>query len=332
MCSDHFTEGCFKINGQRRCLKVGAVPSISNFGRKKIERASRTSRWLRVAPSSRPPVLSEEATSETTHDVDLDRTWSDSSTVRMETETNSIELQSTSAPMDVQQTSSSTQTNLTSDDISFFESLAQESVKLKRKIQAERMKSFRLRKKITNLQEALTDLQEQSVISHNLVDQLLETGGPDMLSLIENELRNSSRNSGSIRYTDEVKQFAMTVYFHSPAAYRYLRTCFTLPHERTLVGWLAHIDGFTDAAFQLLKTKLDKDEIEPECVLIIDSMALRKQRVYSHQEGRNLGYVDIGTGEDRSKLAGEALVFLIKGLKTKWRYPIGYFLVGKFTL
>lgn len=301
-------------------MKVGAIPS-------------RTSRGLRETPTFRPHVTIKEATSETTHDVDLDGAFSDTSTVPMETETRSIDLQSTSATTDV--TESSTQTYLTSEDVSFFESLAEESVKIKRKIQAERMKSYRLRKKVKNLQEALTDLQEQSVISSDLVDQLLETGGPDMLSLIENELRNSSRNPGSIRYTDEVKKFAMTVYFHSPAAYRYLRTCFTLPHERTLVRWLAHIDGrpgFTDATLQLLKAKLEKEEIEPECVLIIDSMALRKQRVYSHQEGRNLGYVDIGTGEDRSKLAGEALVFLIKGLKTKWRYPIGYFLVGKIRL
>ena len=58
-------------------------------------------------------------------------------------------------------------------------------------------------------------------------------------------------------------------------------------------------------------------------------MSLRKQILYSSQEGRNLGYVDIGIGDDDVRLAGEALVFMVNGLKTKWKYPIGYFLVGK---
>lgn len=52
-------------------------------------------------------------------------------------------------------------------------------------------------------------------------------------------------------------------------------------------------------------------------------------QVYDMRAGHNIGYTDSGMGPDSSKLAGEALVLLAVGLKSKWRYPVGYFLVGE---
>lgn len=224
-----------------------------------------------------------------------------------------------------------TQTDLTLDDISYYETINQDQCKLIRKINAERMKSCRLRKKVKSLQEIIIQLRDESVVSRGFLAHVEEICGPGALKFIENELRNRHRHS--VSYSDEIKKFAFTVYFHSPAAYRYLRSYFTLPHERTLIRWLGNMDGlpgFTDATFNILKRRLENNEIEHDCVLIIDSMNLRKQRIYSPHEGKNVGFVDIGIGDENPNLAGEALVFLVKGMKTKWRYPIGYFLVGKF--
>lgn len=226
----------------------------------------------------------------------------------------------------------STQTELTLDDISFYESLCQQTYQSSRSLQAERMKSYRLRKKVTTLKRLIEDLEIQSLITHDFVEQLHDVGGNDMLSNVENELLNRQRHPQQRQYSDDIKTFSLTVYFHSPAAYRFLRTRMTLPHERTLARWLMKTDGspgFTDASLQIIKARIDKGEIENECVLIIDSMSIRKQIIYSPTEGRNLGYVDIGIGEDATRVAGESLVFLVNGLKSKWRYPIGYFLVGK---
>lgn len=61
--------------------------------------------------------------------------------------------------------------------------------------------------------------------------------------------------------------------------------------------------------------------------MIIDSMSKQKETVYSDHDG--IGYVDLGIGVANSKKAGEDLVFLVNGLRTKWCYPIGYFFVGK---
>ena len=107
----------------------------------------------------------------------------------------------------------------------------------------------------------------------------------------------------------------------------------TLPHERTLSRWLMKTDGcpgFTEASLRIIKSRIENEEIEAECALIIDAMSIRKQILYCPQDGRNIGYVNKGLiDDDDSRVAGEALVFLANGLKTKWRYPIGYFLVGK---
>ena len=222
---------------------------------------------------------------------------------------------------------------MTVSDIEFYESVFSQSTDLKKGIQAERMKTYRLRKKVRTLKEMMEDLKEQSLVSSDFVDNLLGLERKDILSIIENELRNCNANPGAMRYGEDIKKFCLTVYFHSPAAYRYLRTHLTLPHERTLIRWMSKVNdspGFTSASLEIIKTRIDNGEIEAECVLIIDSMSIRKEAVYCHHEGRNIGYVDLGTGVGSPKKAGEALVFLVNGLRTKWRYPVGYFLVGRF--
>ena len=68
------------------------------------------------------------------------------------------------------------------------------------------MKSSRLRKKVRKVEDMMNELREKSLISVDFLDELLAIGRPDILSIIENELRNATNHPGAVRYSDETKK------------------------------------------------------------------------------------------------------------------------------
>ena len=70
-------------------------------------------------------------------------------------------------------------------------------------------------------------------------------------------------------------------------------------------------------SLSIIKERIWHEDIEPDCVLICDSMSIRKQLIYDDHAGRYVGYVDIADGSDDTRLAGEVLVLLASGLKKK---------------
>lgn len=214
----------------------------------------------------------------------------------------------------------------------FYLLLEKETVTTRKKLNVQRTRTSRLKKKLVDCESIIHVLRQQRLHTDNLDDAIREQFRMSDVDLFQNEVVNKLRPPEARRYSADTRRFATTVYFHSPAAYRYLRQFLTLPNEATLRKWLMNIDGlpgFTTMSLSIINKRIRTEEVEPDCVLICDSMSIRKQLIYNDHVGRYVGYVDIGDGCPGTKLAGEALVLLASGLKEKWRYPIGYFLVGK---
>ena len=64
---------------------------------------------------------------------------------------------------------------------------------------------------------------------------------------------------------------------------------------------------------------------------MIEGMTIRKQMIYDKINCKYAGFIDYGnlSVENREEYASEALVFMLTGLKTYWKYPVGYFLTNK---
>ena len=62
-------------------------------------------------------------------------------------------------------------------------------------------------------------------------------------------------------------------------------------------------------------------------------MAIRKQVIYDKTKAKFTGFVDYGgcTPDHSEEQASEALGFLLGGLRSHWKAPIGYFLTNKKT-
>ena len=70
-----------------------------------------------------------------------------------------------------------------------------------------------------------------------------------------------------------------------------------------------------------------------DCSLLIDAMSIRKQNLLEPNKERYSGFVNYGPipADEPDVLATEALVFLLVGSCSNWKYPIGYFLTNKTT-
>jgi len=87
------------------------------------------------------------------------------------------------------------------------------------------------------------------------------------------------------QYTDDQKQFVITLHFYIPAAYNYVRKRFTLlPCPRTIRGWLSSFDGspdMTEQSFKSISQKVSACDRESWsyklCALHVDEMELKKQ-------------------------------------------------------
>lgn len=156
--------------------------------------------------------------------------------------------------------------------------------------------------------------------------------------LVYTELPLSLFQKDGVRYTEESRQFALTLYMYSPKAYEFVREHLPLPCRRTLQSWLAQVDGkpgvFSEALQYLAAKSAENPFLYRECVLMYDGMAMNNDLEWDAKEKVMTGFVDVGNGPDES--AGrlkEAMVFMAGSLLGNWKIPIGYLLVkGECTL
>ena len=93
------------------------------------------------------------------------------------------------------------------------------------------------------------------------------------------------KKSKSSRYSKLIKQFAVTLHFYSPKAYKYVRKILHLPCQASIRSWAAAINcepGFLTDVIQHLQTTLDEDD--KDCILIVDEMSIKKEVVWDKKK------------------------------------------------
>ena len=155
------------------------------------------------------------------------------------------------------------------------------------------------------------------------------------MKLLLNLKENLNTIPSARRYSDEIKEFALTVYFYSPRTYRYIPSIIPLPNPSLVRKWSASLQcepGFIKEAFASLTQEVTNLPTKKDCCLVLDAMGIRSQTVWTPQRDKYFGFVDYGTeipNPPSDQLASEALVFLLVGTRSHWKCPIGYFLGNK---
>lgn len=188
----------------------------------------------------------------------------------------------------------------------------------KRKLRSE-VKS--LKKKVSNVREADETMCEYTIEQfHQLCDAFLDK---PLADLVKSHASLKSKKVAARRYSIEIKQFALQLYFVSPKAYNFISNLLTLPTRRSLYRMTEQLsfnpglnnDGVFKALEIKVKAMLDQDS---HCILCIDEMSLKSNVFYNISSDEIIGLEDIGNTKNDT-ICRNALVIMARGLYSSWK-------------
>ena len=202
-------------------------------------------------------------------------------------------------------------------------------LKKQRTIKTLRQKNIRKEKAVKRL---VRQLQKSKMMSEEAGNSIGNNFGHMSIELFKNQQKNAEKQAGS-RYSEEIKEFAISLQFYSPRAYKFVRKSSSLPHPSTLRAWSSNIEfepGFLKNS--LLYVESQVKENQQDCIIIIiDEVAIKKQLQWEKFSSKFVGHTDYGgiTSEEPDTIASNALVLMVSGLKKPWYVPLAYFLPDK---
>ena len=197
-------------------------------------------------------------------------------------------------------------------------------------------RKVQLRRKVKVLQTNLWREKKKKVDMKNLKLKKAMTTIKAFLpcqtfSFIEWQVTKSKLKSKSAyRWKTEDKLLALSIFFHSRKAYQVLSKLFILPSKSTLLHELQKMNikpGFSASVLEALKMKA-KNMHPRDCnvVLAFDEMNIKEGLVYNPGSDIVEGFEDFGNIGQTRYIANHSIAFMVQGLASKWKQPIGYFL------
>ena len=178
--------------------------------------------------------------------------------------------------------------------------------------------------------DLIKQLKKKSYIAEKQA-KLLEFNFNGMAKeLITNQM-NNLLNKRYRKYTDETKQFAMTLHYYSPKAYNFVQKLLSLPHPASICAWAVSVEcepGYLMNVIKLIGCIAAQNKYMSEAVLVVDAMAIHKGAFWDPKLQHFVGCLDYGIAipEPSDTLATEALVVLAVGITGHWKHPIAYIL------
>ncbi|CAB3234643.1 unnamed protein product [Arctia plantaginis] len=185
---------------------------------------------------------------------------------------------------------------------------------------------IRLRKKYKNKKIDIV----KAISEDEKVQQLCDLNiSNSFVVLLQSQLQNCPKKPKGRRYTLNQKIMALVIYKKSPACYRLLRRMFTLPCQSSLNKLLNRVPlkpGINRHIFTSLK-KMTGNQTDEEniCILSFDEISIRKHLDYDSKSDEIQGFKDHGNHGRSNEIATKALVFMLAGIRKKWKQPIAFY-------
>lgn len=197
-------------------------------------------------------------------------------------------------------------------------------IKLKRTVNKLRTKLYRKEKALQN---------KKTYKYEHIISGLRSFGlSENTLAFFEGQIRLCQKKKSGYRYAVKDKMLALSIYYQSRKAYKLLRKIFILPSRSTIQASLQNTNispGFNNLVFNALQLKVQSMDIKDKNVaLVFDEMSLKSALVYNTGLDLIEGFEDLGELGRTMYVADHALVFMVRGLYSKWKQPLAYFLTS----
>lgn len=189
-----------------------------------------------------------------------------------------------------------------------------------------------MRKKILTLEKELATSKRlfDTKITLEDVFKFLEQNYCEKSSLfLKSQLSLLKTSPTGSRYSDDLKKFALGIYFLGPKAYKKMSTICRLPSKRTLhrftQKWVVE-PGFNEFIFQVTELKLKQlKEKEKDCIVCLDEISIKSHLYYDISKDKIVGFQESYSRNSNAKMASTALTVMVRGLASNWKLPLAYF-------
>lgn len=197
-------------------------------------------------------------------------------------------------------------------------------IKLKQSI---KQKSKIIRNKNSHISKLKMSVSK--IKTHNNIKNVLHTHrfpSCNSRALVTMQFKNKRQP-----WTKEEKNLSLNLFYKSPTAYKFLRLQkINLPAPSTIRRWIGqskYLPGFDDLFLSHIKKKFEqKCYKEKACTVSFDEMYIKEFLEYSKDYDFIEGFQDLGSYGRSNKSANCVLVFMARGIYSKWKFPIAYFL------
>ena len=206
----------------------------------------------------------------------------------------------------------------------------------KKKIAALRARVAALRAKVKRLEKRLEESEQERILDQvGRRKELMATESqvsPLLHKLYQAQMQMGKISKHGHRWSEDMKDFSLSLFYHSPKAYKFVTKIFQLPSVRTLQNYQSKVDiepGLLQPVLTTLKSLAAgplSDKSENVCSLIIDEIAIRQHLHYDLKSDMIKGFADDGKERFSCRVGDHCLVAMVKGIKREWKQVIGYWI------
>lgn len=205
--------------------------------------------------------------------------------------------------------------------------LTYEQLKLRTIVRSLKKRELYLKKKCSSFENRFTSLK---TLMNTKEYEILNSLNKQSSNFVHAQLKNVGKKRKGWRFTNDQKILCLTILKTSPKCYRLLRKIFTLPSKQTLMKTINKFPfnvGLNSNVMKCLQNTVAKmDNKDKYCVLLFDEMQLSANISYSIKEDTFFGFEDCGD-EFRHAIADHVLVFMLRGIRKKWKQPFSFYFV-----
>ncbi|XP_069693711.1 uncharacterized protein [Periplaneta americana] len=192
-----------------------------------------------------------------------------------------------------------------------------------------KLKMAALKAKVKRLEKKLQQVEEDRIwdqVGRRREPMATSSQLPTIVQKIyEAQVQIGKIHKHGYRWSDVMKDFSLSLFYHSPKGYNFMEKLFLLPSIKTLQSYQNKIDiqpGLMQPVLTTLKPLAAgplSDRSENVCSLIIDEIAICQQLHYDSKSDMIKGFADDGIARYPMKIGNHCLMAMVKGIKKGWK-------------